>query len=364
MQMLRPCGWALRKLPMALALFGVGAGAFCWGRWGTTPRADAQPSYPTQATNAVPATPGAKSSDYSARVVATLYNGSVPVTREELGEYLIARFGAERLDFLVNRKIVEMECAAKGVVIDDSEVRIQLQEDLRAFGGIGEKDFVNQILKRFNKTLYEWKEDVIRPKLMIAKLVRPTINVTDQEVRNAFEAKYGPKVECRMLVLAQENKSWATTWAKVKESREAFIAEAKSQFLAPLAARDGMAPPIHKHFGDPRMEQIAFSLKEGEVSGVIDLQDGTHVILMCERHLPADEKARYEDERMKLHQEVTELKLALRIPEVVKELRQRANPQLLLTGPNRTVAAPVPLDSVPPIPTDLVPASGTVPGKR
>ena len=38
--------------------------------------------------------------------MATIY-GNIPITREELGEFLISRFGADRLEFLVNRKIVE-----------------------------------------------------------------------------------------------------------------------------------------------------------------------------------------------------------------------------------------------------------------
>jgi hypothetical protein len=360
LQIQRP-GWALRKLPLALAVFGVGAAAFCWGRWGTGSRAEAQTPFPLQGNVAtMPATSSTKTSDYSNRVVASMYNGSVAVTREELGEYLIARFGAERLEFVVNRKIVEMECGAKGITVDDTEVRVQLANDLAAFGNIPEKDFVNQILKRFNKTLYEWKEDVIRPKLMIAKLVRPTITVTDAELKQSFEARYGPKVECRMIVLAADNKDWAGVWKRAAENRAAFLEEAKKQFLPALAARGGEVPPIHKHFGDPRLEQVAFSLKVGEVSGVVQLPDNTRCILLCERHLPPDVKARFEEERMKMLQEVTELKLAQRIPEVVKALRDRADPQLYLTANGQSPTAM----SLPAAPTGVVPATGASPAPR
>src|SRR5438128_1326173 len=50
--------------------------------------------------------------DYNARVVAYIH-GNIPVTRVELAEFLIARFGKERIEFLVNRKIVERACQAK-----------------------------------------------------------------------------------------------------------------------------------------------------------------------------------------------------------------------------------------------------------
>jgi hypothetical protein len=39
-------------------------------------------------------------SDYQSRIVAYLY-GSTPVTRHELGEYLLARLGADKLATLV-----------------------------------------------------------------------------------------------------------------------------------------------------------------------------------------------------------------------------------------------------------------------
>jgi parvulin-like peptidyl-prolyl isomerase len=347
---LRPGRWALRKLPLGLALLAVAAASFCWGRWGMAPRAEGQVPQPT--INSVAATPGAKLGDYANRVVAYLYNDAVAVTREELGEYLIARFGAERLDFLVNRKIVEMECAAKGIVVDDAEVKAEFDANLLAFK-LTQDQFVKSVLGQYRKTLYEWKEDVIRPKLMIAKLVRSTLTVTEDETRKAFDAKYGPKVQCRMIVLQKDNSKKFEVWERARQSPAAFKAEAKNQDLTALGATEGEVPPIHRHFGDTRIEQAAFSLKEGEVSRLFDLPDGSHVILLCEKHLPADAQARYETERMKLMKDVAELKLTERIPEVVKELRARANPRLLLTQNQQQAAAqiqPAAPMSVPPLP--------------
>lgn len=356
----------MRKwLARGLTLLAVGAAAFCWGRWGTGPRAEAQAPVVQAPVNQVTATPGIKVGDYSNRVVAYLYNDSVAVTREELGEYLIARFGAERLDFLVNRKIVEMECAAKGIAVTDAEVEVQLQQDLKDFR-LSEKDFVNSILRQYKKSLYEWKEDVIRPKLMIAKLVRPTITVSEDEARKAFDARYGQKVKCRMIVMRKDDPKRFQVWERARQGKEAFKAEATKQEMQALAATAGEVPPIHMHFGDSRVERFAFGLKEGEVSQLFDLQDGSHVILMCEQHLPADASVRYENERMKLMKDVEELKLAERIPEVVKELRGRANPRLLLTAAQQQAAAqaqPAAPMTMPQM-QGVVPAGGTVPGPQ
>src|SRR5438552_1643385 len=112
----------VRKATMFLALIGATVAAFYWGR----STLDAQQVQPRTLPTIQPAQP---STDYARRVVAYIYENT-PISREELGEYLIARFGQERIEFLVNRRIVELDCQAKGVYVTDLEVEAQLQEEL------------------------------------------------------------------------------------------------------------------------------------------------------------------------------------------------------------------------------------------
>ena len=110
--------WLLRKMLMLAIIVGVGVAAFCWGRW--------QPAT-AKGTNE----PAVEAGNYSKRAVAYLYGDSVTVTREELGEYLIARFATnERLEFMLNRKIVQMECEKYGITATDREVEERFQYDL------------------------------------------------------------------------------------------------------------------------------------------------------------------------------------------------------------------------------------------
>jgi hypothetical protein len=50
------------------------------------------------------------------RVVAYIY-GNIPITREEFGEHLIQQFGRDRVRLYVNRKIIEIAGAKRGIVI-------------------------------------------------------------------------------------------------------------------------------------------------------------------------------------------------------------------------------------------------------
>jgi hypothetical protein len=320
---LQPNPWLTRKLVMLAILAGVGVSAFFLGR-----RQHVQADSPQ-----VKMLPGADTHDYERRVVAYLYD-NLAISRAELGEYLIARFGGERLEFLVNRKIVEIECAKHNIIVTEAEVENRFQRDLQAFGTrITEHDFVNSILRRFGKTLYEWKEDVIRPKLMMEKYVRPMVKITDQDLHEGFEARYGPKVKCRMIVIDAKAgpKVAMDVYTTARTGYNEFLEAASKQFIPNLAAAKGEVPPIHKHFGDKKVEDIAFGMKEGEVCTPLQMADGTYVIMYCEKLVSAEATKRYEQERVKLEGEMFELRLSQKIPEEFAKLQKAANPRMVIT---------------------------------
>jgi hypothetical protein len=325
---------AWRKLAVAGGAAGLVVLAFCCGRWGALSEATAQPpaSGPDQLVPLVPT-----SAEDLGRPVAYIYN-SIPITRGDLGEYLIARFGPERVDFLVNRRIIERECLNRGIGVSDGEVEARLVEDLRGMNIVRLKDFVDQVLKRFNKTLYEYKEDVIRPKLLMAKLCRDKVTVTEEEEHKAFEAHYGPKVHCKMIVFPAKTPDHfkTETWSRVHNDPAAFDKAAREQSVKEIAATGGDVPPINKHFGDEQVESVAFGLKKDEVSQVLGMKDGSAVILKCIEHIRADDQHTFADERVKMHREVFEIKLAQEIQKTFQELRTRADPKVFLRRETNT----------------------------
>src|SRR5207253_2625682 len=96
-----------------------------------------------------------------------------------------------------------------------------------------------------------WREDVIRPKLALSKFCRDQITVTEQDLKEAFEARYDERIKCRMIVLQQTPGHNAhEIWAAVKASDAEFDKVASAQFIPQLAAHKGEIPEIHKNFGD------------------------------------------------------------------------------------------------------------------
>ena len=104
------------------------------------------------------------------------------ITREELGEYLIARHGADRLQHLVNKRIIELACQAHGIQVSDKEIDAALAEDLASLK-VSAKEFEEKTLKDYGKSLYEWREDVIRPKLYMTKLCQDSVDVTPDDLK-------------------------------------------------------------------------------------------------------------------------------------------------------------------------------------
>src|SRR5262249_54235111 len=120
-----------------------------------------------------------------AKPIAAIF-GAGPIPREERADPLLARLSADRLQAFINQRIIEHACRQKGIVVTEAEVDDAWKEDLANVGG-SDKD-LQTLLGKYQKTLSEWKEDVIRPRLLMTKLCRQGVCVTEQDLRNAFAA--------------------------------------------------------------------------------------------------------------------------------------------------------------------------------
>jgi hypothetical protein len=318
-----------RKSAVVASVLCLSAGAFFWVRCGWDSRANAQVPLrksqgKTESTAA--ATP---SSEYSQRVVAYI-NETTSLTREEFGEYLIARFGTDRINTFVNLRIIQEVCKEKGVEVTSAEVESDLKDTITKMKTTA-KDFESKILKPYHRTLYEWKEDVIRPRLMLSKLCKDRVRVEEEDISKAFDAHYGEKIECRLIMWPQKEKGIAMQiYPKIRDSEAEFDHVAKTQASPTLASMGGKIEPIgHYTSGNPALEKEAFALQPGELSKLIDTPDGV-VVLKCVRHIPPQADIKLEGVRQKLTTEVFEKKLELEIPRYFEEIRKKANPQTFL----------------------------------
>jgi parvulin-like peptidyl-prolyl isomerase len=346
--------WGWRKLALVTAcvagLLGAGYGV----RLALLSPATAQPPGPAAGPLLPPEAPDT-GSDYARRVVAYVYE-TEPVTREELGEYLLARCGPEKLATLVNKRIIDQACRQHNIEVTAAEVEAAFAEELRGLN-LDVQSFVKSFLSRYKQNLYEWKEDVIRPRLLLTKLCQHSVRVTLDDLQMAFETQYGEKIECRIILYpktAEGKKKALADYAQIRDSDDAFERAARFQDNSAFAAVGGKVKPFGRYeLDDPAVDKYAFRLKPGELSEVIPTRDG-FAVLKCIRHIPADTSRTLEGVREKLTKEVTERKVSAKMKEIVPELKKQAQPKILLTRPNSGSSPVMPEGSGPARPNQVV----------
>jgi hypothetical protein len=255
--------------------------------------------------------------------IVALVNG-VPITRAELADELIQRKGKTHLDALINRKVIEQACAKAGITVTEKDVEDELREIMRGAGITTASEFESRMVKPMLRlTLMEYKEDVLRPGILTRRLAANRIQVSEDELKKAFEAKYGPRVQCRIIL----ERNWSAIkdmHAKIAGDRQNFIQLARQQSDRDLAMVAGQIPPIGQGSSGDDVEKRAFEMRDGEVSEVLQPAQGAYAILLREYAVPPDTSRVFEQERDALLREVTERKTSQEVPKLVEELKRTA----------------------------------------
>ena len=279
-----------------------------------------------------------KGKDYGSRPVAYIY-ANVAVTRADLAEFLIARGGHEKVELLVNKMIIEEEAKRRKITVTPQEMEAAFKADLNISNPpIRKEDFINLILPKYNKTYFEWMEDVVRPRLILGKMCADRIKVTDDDLKRIFEREFGEKKAVKIIIWPKGDdlKSIQKTWAIIRKSDVEFDSVARAQSNPALGSTAGEIKPIARfQIGDDKdkvVEQKAFSLKEGDISEIFETQQG-YMVMKLLKTVPADKSAKFESVKEKLYKEAYELKQGAEIPKMFAELCVSAKPNVLLSGP-------------------------------
>jgi hypothetical protein len=258
--------------------------------------------------------------------VAVIFD-NVPITREELGDYLIDRMTNQQLQSYINHRIVEHACRQKGTTVTDQEVEAALQKEVKSQGGMVEFD---QSLRRFNKTLREWKDDVLRPRLLLEKLCADRVHVTEKDLRKAFESSYGERIECQIILWPRDQKAKAEqVYQTLPKDEQGFALVAGSQPNPALAATRGHIQTLSRQgIEDEQLRKAIFRLQAGDISSLLDTPQGWMVV-RCIRRIPAATSRKFEDERENLKLGVQARLMQQEIAKVFQDLKDQARPQVL-----------------------------------
>ncbi|AMV29354.1 ECF RNA polymerase sigma factor SigE [Gemmata sp. SH-PL17] len=327
------------KWKLAGAMIAACVGLTGLGAWQTSAQPPTAPNQPVAALP--PALPPDKPAALEKKIpavsgpepIATIF-GDVPVTREAFADHLIRRYGKKELDLFVNTQIIAHAFGRRDWKITGDDVLAALDEDCKSLG-MTRAQFAKDVLPRQGKTLDEWAEDVVAPRLMLARLCNAkSPPVTEAELRRAFDAKYGEKISCRVITWTKDKGAEARkAYEEIRENENAFEDHARRQSEPTLAAVGGRVAPIPRTpatNGDNDTHRATAKLQAGEISPLVVTKTG-FIVVKCDRVIPADKSKSFEAEKPMLLPEVVNARLEKEIPKLFDELKREAKPKYHLT---------------------------------
>jgi parvulin-like peptidyl-prolyl isomerase len=274
--------------------------------------------------------------------VAATINGH-KITLRELAEECLARHGAEVLDGAISRLILEQALKRKNLTVTQRDIDAEVA---RAALSMGQKTADGQpdvqkwlaiVQEEQGLSLDTYLRDSVQPTVALKKLAGD-VEVTKDDLQKGYEANYGTRVRCRAIVLATQRKA-QEVWELARANPDRTIAQRLEHFgklaeefsiEASSKNLQGKVPPIQRHGGQPNLEKEAFSLKPGELSGIVQLGD-KFVILFCEGHTEPT-KVSFNEVKQLIHSDIYEKKQRIAMAEVFNQLKDAAEIHNLLTG--------------------------------
>jgi len=268
--------------------------------------------------------------------VAAVVNGE-PISRTELGREAARQYGHEVLEGMVNQRLIAQECQRRGIVVTRAEVDAEIKRLAQRFN-LPVEQWFNLLKDERGITPQEYAEDIIWPTLALRKLAGDKLSVSQAELVEEFERRYGPAVDARLIACSTLEKA-REVHAKAKANPELFGNLAKQYSEDASASLEGRIQPIRKHCGYDEIEQAAFNLEPGQVSEVIPA-GGQYLILQCERKLPASQVVRFQEVAPQLEEVVRGRKLRRVAGEIFQSLQSAAQVVNVLNDPARRQSMP------------------------
>lgn len=224
--------------------------------------------------------------------VIAVVNGE-KITRTDLGNFLIERFGTEALDIMIRRTLVFQEAEKLGVELHPKELEERVQEvvsfEIERYitgGGLSGEEELERELKKMGGTVKQLRERIagrmrkeLEVQILGEKIVGQTITVTEEDILKAYEEKYGEKIDARQIVV-KSKKDGEEILNKIKAGADFEALARKESIDRGSAAKGGKMLPFSP---ESTIGQAVSSLPKGGVSDLIKTEYGYHIVKIIDR---------------------------------------------------------------------------------
>jgi len=317
----------------------------------------------TQPRGQAPAQPTAETQSQAAASMPYLKMEAVPVnptdpiciinkeviTRAQLANECVARKGEEILETLISRTLIEQALRAKKLEVTAAEIDQEIDKVAMSVAGLGREAWLRTLDKERGISPAQYARDIIYPALALRKLAAPRVQVTAQDLKDAFEAQYGDKLRCRMIMV-DKLQTAKEIWEELRKNPGGFekVAMERSMDSGSRSLGGLLGEPISRHAHPKTVSDAAFSQlvdgdptdkdpnhrpKNGDISGPIQVAEATWIILKREGLIPA-QNVNAADEKIKkqTYDLIYEVKLKEAMGAYMVDLMQAAEVDNKLTG--------------------------------
>ena len=231
--------------------------------------------------------------------IAMVNNQSI--TRQQLADECLAREGKKVLELLINRTLIDQALRGKKLEITAAEIDVEIESVARRFG-ITREGWLRTLDKERGISPIQYARDIIYPALALRKLSSGRVQVTPDDLKKAFEAQYGEKLRCRMIMVDKQSTAIAI-WEQLHRNPAGFekIAQEQSMDTASRSLGGLVGEPITRHAypqtlsdaafhqlvdGDPADQDPGHKPQDGVFTGPIQVGEAVWVILRRESVIP------------------------------------------------------------------------------
>ena len=262
--------------------------------------------------------------------VVAILNGQ-QITVRELAEECITRYGIDVLQGEINRMLLTQALTNQNKEVSQEDILSEIKRAADSRGYIDDQGnpdvqtWLEAITSKDNVTVDIYVKDAVWPTVALKQLVSDQVQITEDDLQKGFESNYGKRVEVMAIVLNAQRQANMVWDLANNNSTDYFFGQLAEQYsIEPVSrANQGKVPPIRKNGGQPVVEEEAFRLKKGELSGIVAV-GGKYIIMRCTGHtVPVVESI--EDVKEELIDYLSERKVHSAMNVTFDDIRQRAD---------------------------------------